>query len=105
MSDDKKLDPHLLKSMIGLRVLAGLTYCDAEGNPIEQKQFYGVIESISEKGVVLKHPETGVTFNLPPDLSNYKKASPGEYRLRSTGEVVVNPDILTTWVVEKPKKH
>jgi hypothetical protein len=28
-------------------------------------------------------------------------ALPGEYRLRSTGEVVINPDYLAKWVVIK----
>ena len=42
-------------------------------------------------------------FQLPPAPSVYYVAEPGEYRLRSTGELVVNPDFVTTWeVVGRP---
>jgi len=39
---------------------------------------------------------------LPPEPEAYEPAPPGEYRLRSTGEVVVDPDYLTTWTVGSP---
>jgi hypothetical protein len=35
-------------------------------------------------------------------LEAFEAAPPGEYRLRSSGEVVVNPDYITSWVVEAP---
>ena len=39
----------------------------------------------------------GSTLILPGDLSSTRIARPGEYKLRSTGEVVTNPDFLATW--------
>ena len=36
---------------------------------------------------------------LPPHLEAYQEAAEGEYRLRSTGEVVVDPDWLCTWTI------
>jgi hypothetical protein len=37
---------------------------------------------------------------LPPEPDAFDEAVPGEYRLRSTGEVVVNPAFTTSWTVE-----
>ena len=39
------------------------------------------------------------TYTLPPDLRNYEPAAPGEYRLRSTGEVVADPDFISNWTI------
>ena len=40
-------------------------------------------------------------WNLPPDPSLIQPAPPGEYRMRSTGEVITNPDFITTWMSVK----
>ncbi|GAB5895435.1 hypothetical protein [Mycolicibacterium mageritense] len=41
----------------------------------------------------------GETFTLPPAPESFSPAPPGEYRLRSTGEVVTDPDYLATRTV------
>ena len=46
----------------------------------------------------------GEIFCLPPNLSSTKIAPLGEYRLRSTGQIVVDPDYLTTWNINIPKE-
>ena len=38
-------------------------------------------------------------FTLPPDPEAFEAAEPGQYRLRTTGEVVTDPDFLTIWTV------
>jgi hypothetical protein len=43
-------------------------------------------------------------FTLPPDLSAIKIAGEGEYKLRSTEEIVVNPDLLATWTITAPSE-
>jgi len=98
-----KIDSKLVDSMIGQTVLAGITYCDADGNVEEQQQFFGEIFEINESEIRLRHPVSKMEFGLPPDFSGFTKADPGEYRLRSTGEVVVDPDLLATWTVSPPK--
>ena len=45
----------------------------------------------------------GAELELPSDLSSTKKARPGEYKLRSTDEIVINPDFLATWNVVRDK--
>jgi hypothetical protein len=39
---------------------------------------------------------------LPPDTRAFQKASPGEYRLKSTGEVVADPDYTAMWTLRSP---
>ena len=87
--------------LIGKTILIGLTYYTADNEFIEQKQHCGkVIESNETQ--ILVELNNGETFWLPPDLSSTKIAPPGEYRLHSTGEIVVDPDYLTTWNVNRP---
>jgi hypothetical protein len=101
MSD--KFDEELAASFIGMHLLIGITYVDAAEQPIEQEQLHGHILRINpNEGVVIALSGSGQEFCLPPDLSSFQAASPGEYRLRSTGEVVVDPDLTCTWVVKQP---
>ena len=90
------------EKFIGKRVLIGITYHDHQEKFLEQKQYYGVIERINQtEGVVVRLNNTDEEFFLPPQLESLEEAKPGEYRLRSTGEVVVDPDFLTKWTRTK----
>ncbi len=40
-------------------------------------------------------------YNLPPDTRAIEIASPGEYRLRATGEVVVDPHYTAMFSIQK----
>ena len=104
LSEMSEIDEKLAQELYGKTILVGMTFCNPDGSVIEQKQHFGRIEEITEKGATIKHPESGEEVWLPPDFSGYKKADPGEYRLRSTGEVIVNPDLIGTWTVTKPAK-
>ncbi len=76
------------------RVIVGVTVLDKDGALIEQFQVHGRIASISDlDGVVIVKPDAG-RFTLPPSLQWLRPARPGEYRLRSTGETVIDPDYL-----------
>ena len=44
----------------------------------------------------------GELLTLPPDLRPFQPAPAGSYRLRSTGEVVLDPDYLATWTIRRP---
>ena len=97
-----ELDEELVASVIGQRLLIGLTYVKYTGEFIEQKQLHGVVEQISrEAGIVLRLPD-GSTYRLPPDLRGIQQGPPGTYRLRSTGEEVHDPDFLYTWTIARP---
>lgn len=99
-------DQERAAALVGKRVLIGLTYHDHDDKFLEQRQVYGIVVSVdARKGFVIEpQGETsGETFRLPPDMRSLQEAEPGEYRLRSTGEVVVDPDYLCTWIINKPK--
>jgi len=92
-------------SLIGATILVGLTRRLPTGD--EQEQFYGVVLAVTPSdGVMLRlgGERAGQIHNLPPDLEAFEPAQPGEYRLRSTGEVVVDPDYVTSWTVDPPKQ-
>ena len=89
--------------LIGKTILIGLTYYTANDEFIEQKQYWGRVVESNENRILVKLND-GEIFGLPPDLSSMQVAAPGEYRLRSTGEIVVNPDYLTTWNINRPEE-
>ena len=89
--------------LVGNTILIGLTYYTADDEFIEQKQYWGTVIESNEKRILVKLND-GEIFGLPPDLSSTRIAPPGVYRLHSTGEVVVNPDYLSTWNINRPKE-
>lgn len=90
------------KSLIGKVLLVGITYTDKDGNVKERKQFWGTVTKADKKKILIEQ-KNGEILSLPPDLSAIKPAPKGEYRLHSTGEVVVDPDFLSTWISESNK--
>lgn len=94
------LDQEKANTMLGKIVLAGITYLDADGNALEQKQCAGEILRINEdEGVVVASLIDGEELFLPPHLDHYKVAGPGDYTLRSIEFTVTDPDYLCTWDV------
>jgi hypothetical protein len=94
--------------LIGKCVLAGITYLASDGKTAtSQRQYHGKITKAEpDVGFTIECEgvSAGQTMVLPPDLRAFRLADRGEYRLRSTGEVVNDPDILTTWsIVDRPK--
>jgi len=90
------------KTIIGKTIIVGITYLSKDGVLLEQTQFFGTIEHADKKkGIAIKKANGGETFNLPPDIRSIRIAQPGEYKFWSTGEIIVNPDLLTTWTVNK----
>jgi len=70
---------------------------DKNGNEklFKQSQLHGfVIRASFSEGVVVRLRDNSEFF-LPPDLSLLQRASPGDYTLESTGEVIINPDLIT----------
>ena len=84
------------EDIVGKVILVGITHYTRRGACIKQKQLWGTVISAGQSGIVIRQKD-GTSFSIPPDLSSTEPAKPGEYRLRSTGEVVVNPDYLSTW--------
>ena len=101
-----KFDQKAATSFLGKHLLVGVTYLDDQEKFLEQKQFHGTIVRVNEhEGIVVSLNNSREEFKLPPDLGSLKEAEPGEYKLRSTGEVVVDPDLITSWTSTKPSTN
>lgn len=88
---------------LGKVVLIGVTYLDHEEKLLGQKQWVGTISTFSRKeGIRIRLRDSDEPCGLPPDKRGLRKAPPGSYRLRSTGEVIENPDYLATWTCVSP---
>jgi hypothetical protein len=101
-------DENFASELIGKLVLVGLTHCNSDGSVDRQEQLFGIVQSAHKSAGVLlnlKGTRAGCRYNLPPDLRSYFKASPGNYRLRSTNEVVTDPDFTVTFSVHEPRKR
>jgi hypothetical protein len=90
------------RSIVGMHVLAGITYVDEADAALELLQVHGPVVRATRQGIVIARVPTGDEFCLPPDLSAFTSAPPGTYALRSSDDVVVDPDLLSTWRVVRP---
>ena len=89
LTDENEFD-----ALLGKYALVGLTRLDANDQLIEQIQVHGNIIKIDREksSIIIACRPDGKEFRVPSDLRGIKPAPPGEYRLRSTGEIEVNPD-------------
>jgi hypothetical protein len=85
------------ETFVGKRLLVGIRWT-SKGELAREEQFNGVIVEADEEGLVVERADTGSRVVLPPQL---QAAARGEYRLRATGEVVIDPDYLATWMFDQ----
>jgi hypothetical protein len=92
------------KSYLGRKILVGVTYVDHDGAVTAQRQLHGKIAAATKDGVViaLEGKRAGQNWTMPPSWESTRPAPAGEYRLRETGEVIVNPDLLAEWTIHAP---
>jgi hypothetical protein len=79
--------------------LIGLTFIDKEGELIEQYQTHGIVSELTNDGLIRIKRKDDTIFQMPYDKETIKKAEKGEYKLRATKEVVIDPDFLMTWEI------
>ena len=107
--DDFDLDAYLLTHLpeydeyVGSCLLMSLTYLNATGAVDHKIQLYGIITRINEAIIAVNLQDTGEEFTLPADISALTAAPEGEYRLKPSGAVVVNPDYLVVYTIGKPE--
>ena len=87
-----------LAPLVGCRLLVGITYLDDTGAVRGAEQFCGTVLEVADGVVMVERPD-GEPALLPADADAYEPAAAGEYRLKATGEVIANPDFVTTWQV------
>lgn len=90
--------------LIGKHVLIGLTFMTSDGEVESQEQYHGLVVCCDETTVAIEPWGGGDLITLPPDLRPFQQAPPGEYRLRSTGETVVDPDFTASWTINRPPR-
>jgi len=107
--DDFDLDAYLLTHLpqydgyVGKHLLMSLTYLNASGEVDHKSQRHGIITRINEAVIAVDLQDTGEEFTLPADLSALTVAAEGEYRLKPSGTVVVDPDYLVVYTIGKPE--
>jgi hypothetical protein len=99
MNQGRKLGDEQGATLLGSHLLVGITYLRPDGGIDRRLQFHGTVESAREDVVEVRRADTGEIFTLPPGPEAYAPAPPGEYRLKTTGEVVVDPDFTCTYEV------
>jgi len=92
-------DPY---SLLGKYVLIGITREDADGIEIAIEERHGRIALVDPDVGIRVVCSDGEVLTLPPDPDSFREAKPGVYRLRSTGEEVVDPDLTTVWTIREP---
>jgi len=100
-------DQAFAKELIGKYVLVGITRMGADGGNVEMTQYHGTIVSADANDgfrIELCGEREGEYEWLPADTSAFETAAIGDYRLRSTGEIVTSPDYVSSWTVTRPAK-
>jgi hypothetical protein len=98
-------DEDWAKWLLEQYALVGITIIEADGETVRsQGQYHGRVVEVNRSGVTIacEGHWHGETVNVPPDQRAFNPARPGEYRLRSTGEVIKDPDVLTNWTIHTP---
>ena len=88
-----------LQHIVGARLLVGVTVREPDGTVVSRTQFCGVVLEVAEGVVVVD--KDGEPALLPSDDLAYTTAPRGTYTLSGSGEVVVDPDYVTTWDVTR----
>ncbi len=79
--------------------LIGLSFVDKNGNLVDQYQTHGTIIELTDDGLFKIKREDNSIFQMPYDKNTIKKADKGEYREKSTGQIIINPDYIMTWEI------
>jgi hypothetical protein len=98
-------DHAFARELIGKLILVNLTIQDRNGEQKRYEQFHGVVtrtDAYDGVYLALKGLREGETKWLPPATHVYTAARKGEYRLQDTGEIVIDPDFTTQWIVTQP---
>jgi hypothetical protein len=104
--NDPHFDHERAAALIGKHLIIGLTIHDREDNPVDHVQLHGDIVRVNQaEGVVVRLHPSSVEYAMPAVLAAYEEAPPGDYRFSATGEVVSDPDLMTTWVVYEPEEE
>jgi hypothetical protein len=103
----EKWDEEIARELIDCLVLVGITYIFPDGSLSEQHQLFGhVVAADPTDGIELRLAGryAGKKYRLPPDTRALRRAPPGQYQLKSTSDVVSNPDYTCAWTIPGPQQ-
>ena len=93
--------------LIGKVALVGMTRLAADGKTVVAKQqFHGVIEAADHATgirIACRGGSDVETMMLPPTTTPFLNAKPGNYRLKSSGETIKDPDVTVSWTITEPE--
>lgn len=98
-------DDDWAKWLLGQYALVGITRYDADGTTIcSHEQYHGRVVDVARSGVTVacEGVHEGQSVTVPPDQYAFQPARPGQYRLKSTEEIVDDPDVLSSWNIYPP---
>lgn len=94
------IDQQRAATMLNKHLLVAISYLNSDDSIRAVEQYHGPILRINNKeGLVFMRMDNGKEMSLPPDLDAYEVAEEGEYGLKSTGEVISNPDLIAAWSI------
>jgi hypothetical protein len=79
--------------------LIGLTFVDKDRKLIEQYQTHGTVAELTGRGLFKINRKDGSIFQMLYDKDTIKKAANGEYKEKSSGEIIKDPDFIMTWKI------
>jgi hypothetical protein len=81
---------------IGKTVLIGMAWYDGEDELVDQAEFVATIREIDDQAIRVLTSQ-GKELDLPPATGALQEAEPGEYTLRTTLEIVRDPDFVAVY--------
>jgi hypothetical protein len=97
--DRPPFDRRLARWLTGKRVLIGMRHLDEDDQTIDMTQVHGEILRFQTDDLLIRDLSSGEELHMPPDTRVFRYAPTGQYRLRSTGQVVSDPDAECRWTV------
>ena len=97
----------------GKSFLIWLTFVNNIGDLIEQFQTYGIVSELTNDGLIKIERNDKSIFQIPYNKDAISKADKGEYVLKMTNEIIIDPDFIILWTInpngnenlEKIKKY
>lgn len=90
-------DQRLARWLTGKRCLIGLRTLDPDGDTIDKTQFHAEILRFTPQRLLIRDLASGEQRDMPPDTRAFRYAPRGDYRLRSSGQIVTDPDAECRW--------
>lgn len=85
-------------SVLGKRVLVGVTWVDGTGREVRRGQWWGKIIAFNRaQGLLVDLKDSGTLHAFPPFPDGLRPAKPGTYELQSTAECIADVDFLYTF--------